>query len=285
MFSINPSLYGGHIMLCIIYLWALFKHKPRLVKVSAVTVVIWAICVHSGTAAIFGFVPRELYHSPLLPPSFVVAALASGAAFMILMLTGIFKATGRHIDDALIIWLGRLLSVFILVVIYFITIENLHRVYLYGSRDAALFYLFGGVHSLLFWLGMMLIGFIIPAIILFGKKRQRNLKWVVTASGLLVFGVLCERYMIVLPGLANPPELFPGMEIHRSVVFEGIVDYRTSGYEILQALGVLGAVGLIFLFGIKFMGFLPVEAREIKKIVVTEIPGRQASRPAPEAGV
>ena len=27
MFSINPSLYSGHIMICVIYLWALFKEK------------------------------------------------------------------------------------------------------------------------------------------------------------------------------------------------------------------------------------------------------------------
>lgn len=32
MFSINPSLYSGHIMICIIYLWALFKEKGALTK-------------------------------------------------------------------------------------------------------------------------------------------------------------------------------------------------------------------------------------------------------------
>ena len=70
MFSINPSLYSGHILICIMYLWALFKEKYRLTKFASVLVVAWAIAVHSGTGAIFAFVPRELYTSPLLPVAF-----------------------------------------------------------------------------------------------------------------------------------------------------------------------------------------------------------------------
>ena len=70
MFSINPILYMGHIFLCIVYLWALFREMPRLTKVAAVTVVSWAIAVHTGTGMILGCIPRELHQSPLLPPSF-----------------------------------------------------------------------------------------------------------------------------------------------------------------------------------------------------------------------
>jgi molybdopterin-containing oxidoreductase family membrane subunit len=77
MFSINPSLYGGHILLCVLYLYALFKERPVLTKIAAVTVVAWAFVVHTGTGAILGFIPRELHQSPLLPPGFVAAALSS----------------------------------------------------------------------------------------------------------------------------------------------------------------------------------------------------------------
>ena len=86
MFSINPAVYMGHIMICIIYLWALFNEKYRLTKVASVTDVSWAVAVHSGTGAIFAFVPRELYNSPLLPAAFVAAALSSGAALMIIVI-------------------------------------------------------------------------------------------------------------------------------------------------------------------------------------------------------
>ena len=270
--SFPLSLYSGHIALCVLYLYALFKEKPRLTKFAAVTVVCWAIGVHSGTAAIFGFVPRELYQSPLLPASFVAAALASGAGFMIVLLHVLFKATNRRLDDGLLIWLGKLMRVFIIVVCYLILMENLHRFYLVESREAAEVFLFKGLHGVLFWAGMLTIGFAIPLVILY-SRRGNELKWVVTAGVLVVFGVLCERYIIVIPGLIHPPDLFPGMRIIESDYQEWTANYSISGYEALQALGVLGAWGLMFLLGIKHMSLVPMEARvltETREISIEE---------------
>jgi molybdopterin-containing oxidoreductase family membrane subunit len=261
MFSINPSLYMGHIMICIIYLWALFNEKYRLTKVASVTVVAWAVAVHSGTGAIFAFVPRELYNSPLLPAAFVAAALSSGAALMIIVITTLFKVTKRRLDIGLIIWLGRLLAVFIVVAMYVIIIENLHRFYLIESREAARYFLFGGYHSLLFWFGLILVGSIVPALLLFKRRTGTSLPWIVFSSVLVVIGVLCERYLIVIPGQTHPPDLFPGMEITQSVINEGIAVYNISFLEVLQALGVLGFIGCMFVLGLKFLPLAPTEAR------------------------
>ncbi|UCC84661.1 MAG: polysulfide reductase NrfD, partial [Gemmatimonadota bacterium] len=159
MFSINPSLYSGHVLICIIYLWALFREKGTLTKIASFTVCLWAIGTHTGTGAIFAFVPRELYNSSLLPPSFVAAALSSGAALMILVKVGVFRATGRPMDEKLVIWLGRpLLAIFLVCTLYLLLIENAHRFYLAESREAATFFLFGGFHSVLFWFGLIIFG-------------------------------------------------------------------------------------------------------------------------------
>ena len=120
MFSINPILYIGHILICVIYLWALFTERLKLTKVIATLAFGWAFCVHSGTGAIFGFGARVLYESPLLPASFVAAAMASGTALMIILIVTLFKVTKRHLDDELIIWLGRFLAICIIVVVYFL---------------------------------------------------------------------------------------------------------------------------------------------------------------------
>lgn len=265
MFSINPGLYMGHIVLCILYLWALFAEKTRLVKIFAVTVVAWAFVVHTGTGAILGFIPRELHQSPLLPPSFVAAAMSSGTALMIIILTTLFKVTGRRIDDDLIVWLGKLLGVVLLVVMYLLIVENAYRFYLIESREAARYFLFGGVHSILFWVGLMLIGSVIPVVLLFHPKTGRKIRWIVFSAALVVFGVLCERYVIVIPGQTNPPHIFPGMEITQSDLAEGFVEYTISGYELMQALGVLGVVGLMFLLGLKFLKLAPTEARALDR--------------------
>jgi len=264
MFSINPSLYSGHIMICVIYLWALFKEKGKLTKIASLTVCLWAIGTHTGTGAIFAFVPRELYNSPLLPPSFVAAALSSGAALMILVIVTLFRATRREIDDDLIIWMGRrLLAVFLLCALYVMLIENVHRVYLMASREAGLFFLFGGFHSVLFWGGLIFLGSIVPALLLFIRRTGTSIPWIVFASSLVVFGVLCERFLIVVPGLIHPPDLFPGMEITRSVIEEGIVQYNISFLELLQALGVLGIIGFAFLVGLRVLPLAPKEARTV----------------------
>ena len=262
MFSINPALYSGHIMICVLYLWALFKEKGTLTKITSLVVVLWAIGTHTGTGAIFAFVPRELYNSALLPPSFVAAALSSGAALMILVIVGLSRATKRHLDDELIIWMGRrLLSIFIVVTFYVLLIENAHRVYLAYSREAGSFFLSGGIHSVMFWVGLIFVGSVVPALILFIRKTGTSVRWTVFASVLVVVGVLFERFLIVIPGLIHPPKLFPGWEIHDAVLWEGVVSYSISPLEVLQTLGVIGAIGFAFVIGLKMMPLAPTEAR------------------------
>ena len=261
MFSINPGLYIGHIFICIIYLWALFKEKGKLTKVASVTVVAWAISVHTGTGAIFAFVPRELYNSPLLPLGFVAAALSSGAALMILVIVTLFRCTRRPLDLGLIIWLGRLLAVFVVLAMYVILIENLHRMYLIQSREAGYYFLFGGFHSFLFWGGLIVVGSIIPALLLFNRKTGTSLRWIVFSSVLVVIGVLCERYLIVIPGQTFAPHLFPGMEITNSVLDEGIAVYSMNYLEVFQALGVFGIIGIMLVLGIMIFAMVPTEAR------------------------
>jgi len=283
MFSINPGLYMGHVFLCVVYLFALLTEMPRLTKVVAVTVVLWAITVHTGTGMILGFIPRELHESPLLPPSFVVAAIASGAAFMIITIVTLFRLTKRHLDDGLIFWLARLLAVFLIVLFYFLFVENAYRYYLVETREAAKFYLFHGFHSLLFWFGLMLVGILIPSILLFRRKTGKSIPWVVFASVLVVFGVLCERYVIVIPGETNPPHLFPGMEITSSPIQEGFVHYSISYYEVLQAFGVIGIVGLLFLLGLKYLPLAPTEARILEQSISGRAPASEGGpeQPAP----
>jgi molybdopterin-containing oxidoreductase family membrane subunit len=265
MFTLNPWLYIGHITICIIYLWALFKERGAITKVASLTVVLWAIGTHTGTGAIFALAPRELYSSPLLPPSFVAAALASGAALMVLVMVGLFRATGRHLDDEIVVWLGRrLLPVFLLSALYLMLIENLHRVYQAGSHEAGMYFLFGSFHSVLFWFGLVLFGSVVPAILLFIRRTGTSIPWLVFSSALVVVGIFFERILIVIPGLVHPPEILPGMEITSSIWDEAVSSYSVTFYEILQALGVLAFVGLAFILGLKLLRLLPKEARSYR---------------------
>ena len=58
------------------------------------------------------------------------------------------------------------------------------------------------------------------------------------------------------------------MEITGSDILtrEGFVSYNMSFLEILQALGVFGVIGLMFLLGVKLMALAPTEARSLKNL-------------------
>ena len=280
LFSINPALYISYILICMVYLWALLTERKRLVSGLAVLALGWAIAVHSGTGAIFGFNARALYESPLLPASFVIAAMASGTALMIVLIVVLFRLTGRHVDDDLVLWLGRILRVCVLGVLYFLVVENLFRLYVVEGRDAAFYYLFEGVHGLVFWGGLVLLACIVPLLILFGPRTQRSMRWVVFASVLVVCGVLCERYVIVIPGLTRPAELFPGMHVIALQSQQGVVGYAIGLVEIVQALGVLSLIALLFLLGLKALKLMPTEARIDRPPVSVGLPGHVNDRSA-----
>lgn len=260
MFSINGILYSTYIAICFVYLLAMFAGKEKLVGVIALIAVIWAVGVHSGTGAIFGFVSRELYESPLLPPSFITAALSSGTALMIILLQLLFRYTERPFDQRYVNELAKLLGVFILVVAYFLFVENAFRAYNIGHREAASYFLFGGTHSMVFWVGLIGLGIVVPALILFAPATKNSIKMINVAAVLHVIGVLCERYIIVIPGQLHPADILPNMNVESVALDGAIVSYSISFLEVVQALGVAAIVAIAFMLGLRIFAMLPTQA-------------------------
>ncbi|MBI4665852.1 MAG: polysulfide reductase NrfD [Nitrospinae bacterium] len=265
MFSLNAILYNSYMLVGFLYLIAQFKDNTRWMKILGLAAVFIAVGVHSGTGAIFGFVyVRELYGSPLLPPSFIAAALSSGTGLMIIALYLMFRATGRRLDNRLISSLGRLMGVFMMVVFYFLFIENVTRSYAPKNYEAASFLLFhGGKYTLMFWLGLGLSGLVIPTMIVFHPRYGRATGWVLVASALQVVGVFFERYIIVIPAQVMPLEFFPDKEI-TSVFGDGqFANYSVSLVEALYSLGLMGVVAFGFGLCVKLWPMLPTEAVHI----------------------
>jgi molybdopterin-containing oxidoreductase family membrane subunit len=225
MFSINGLLYSSYILICFVYLLAMFAERERLVKAIALIAVLWAIGVHSGTGAIFGFVPRELFESPLLPPSFIAAALSSGTAMM-----------------------------------YFLFTENAYRAYLPGLREMQWYFLFGGTHSVVFWLGLIIMGIVFPGIILFNPGTKDSIKMINVAAAFHVLGILCERYIIVIPGQTLPADILPNMNVESVAPYGEEVGYSISSLEAIQAFGIAAIVALAFILGLRFFAMLPTQA-------------------------
>ncbi len=254
MFAVNAFLYSGYIILSIVYLWTTFRTDLlKVTKILGAAAAALAIFVHAGTGSIFGFiVAKELWFSPLLPVLFIVAALTSGVALLILILTATFKFTGHKMDEKLVVGLGKYLTAFLLIQLFFVFIENMVRTYGGLGGGEMTKFLFSGPYSFVFWVIQIFFGTVVPIGILFARKTMLTVQ---IASVLAVIGVFAERFSLVIPGQSVPPQQVVGRTL-MGFYGEPAV-YSISGAEVAIILGVLGALGILYLAGLRMIKLLP----------------------------
>ena len=262
IFAWNIFLYVGFMVIVAAYLWVQMERRMnRFAKTAGMLAFIWRLVLTTGTGSIFGFlVAREAYDSAIMAPLFVAMSFSLGLAVYILVLLGTYHASDRDIGDVVTRKLGRLLGVFIGAVLYFTAIQHLNNLYAAEHIAVERFILLdGGIYTLLFWAGQVVVGGIIPLFLVFRPADpgtySRN---VILASILVILGGFAQIYVIVIGGQAFPLILFPGMEVSSSFS-DGVVSaYAPSLPEIGLGIGGVALAGLIVLLGIKVLRFLPV---------------------------
>jgi molybdopterin-containing oxidoreductase family membrane subunit len=120
----------------------------------------------------------------------------------------------------------------------------------------------GGIYPLLFWVVQVLIGGFLPLMLVFrapqpGPDHKGSGSGVILAATMVIIGGFAQVYVIVIGGQAWPLNLFPGMEVSSSFYDGAISSYTPSLVEIGLGLGGVALAGLIVLFGIKVLRFLP----------------------------
>jgi Ni/Fe-hydrogenase subunit HybB-like protein len=105
-----------------------------------------------------------------------------------------------------------------------------------------------------FWWLEIVLGLIIPAIILLYQGFRRNDRLVMLALGLIVMGVVVNRWNVTLSGLIAPPQWSPG--VLGNIL---VAAYTPSTIEILVSIGILGYALLAFTLGARY---LPIFSRK-----------------------
>lgn len=259
MFAINGILYGGYFVISLFYFGVILAGNTMLTRIMGIVAVCWAVLVHMGTGAIFGFIEaREAWFSPIKPLEFLSAALTSGMALLIVVTIATFKLTGRDLKNEIINSLARMLMVFIILLFILIAVDKLTHLYA-PARDATM-YMLSGPFSWIFWFLQIGLVVVIPLAILINAKWRNNITAVVIASLSVVIGVFFERYFLVIPGAAYPMAFYPG-------TIEGV--YGAVGYfpiqitEIGLAIGIFAMLALMFILGLRYLEALPpVEKKE-----------------------
>jgi Ni/Fe-hydrogenase subunit HybB-like protein len=184
------------------------RQERNLKKVSTflcIAVIPVAVSVHTVVSWVFGMQTQPMWHSTIFGPYFVVGAIYSGIAAIILVAAILRKV--YHLEDFLqpihFNNLGLLLLTLSLLWFYFTLAEYLTTFYGGGVDELAVFWSkVTGKYSPLFRL-MVLFCFVIPFPIL-ALKKIRTILGTTIASLSILIGMWLERYLIIIPTLSEP---------------------------------------------------------------------------------
>jgi len=253
MFALNGILYGGYFVISLTYLGAILANQLKWVKRIGILAVCWAVLVHMGTGAIFGFIAtREIFYSPMKPFEFLAAAMVSGLALLIIAVVLTLRFSKRSMGQEVVFTLGRLLSALIVLLVILVVVDKLTHFYS-PNRDATVF-LLTGRYSWLFWAGQVGLAYIVPLIILFHPKARKTIKWIMIAAASVVIGIFFERLALVIPGLAYPLHYYPG---HIEGVWGEVGSFPVLPTEVILSIGMFAFLGVLYFLGLKFMDVLP----------------------------
>jgi molybdopterin-containing oxidoreductase family membrane subunit len=177
----------------------------RAVAILAVLVVPIAVSVHTVVSFVFSMTLQPMWHSTIFGPYFVVGAIFSGIAALLVAMAILRKVF--HLEDYLqpihFNYLGLLMLVMVLLWCYFTFAEYLTTYYGNEPAEMRVFAAkFGGKYAPFFW-AMVVLCAGIPFPIL-AWSRTRTIAGCVVASCSVMIGMWLERFNIVIATLANP---------------------------------------------------------------------------------
>ncbi len=165
-----------------------------------------AISVHTVVAWIFGMTLRPGWNSTIFGPYFVVGALMSGCAAVIVAMA-VFRKVYRlekwvtpvHFRN-----LGLLLFVLTFAYLYFNVAEYWTPAYKRATAERQLLDdLFFGDYAWAYWTTQVL-GIVVPLGILAFSRTRGSVRWVVAAAALNVSAAWAKRYLIVVLTMMYP---------------------------------------------------------------------------------
>ena len=243
----------------VVYLAFMTSKKPgaqdRVAVVSRFALPV-AILVHSVTAWIFGLeIAKEGWYSAIMAPLFVVSAMDSGLALLLLSLMGLNKSGLFKTDKKLLTNLAGLLATCIAIDGFLIGCEVLTMAYPGAAGAETLSIMATGATAPFFWFEII-VGILIPlAILLFAKNRAR-MGLVAAASVCVVVGVFCKRVWLLLTSfvefnVAGAPGVISGSSAAAHAAgtdaWALASAYAPTWVEIVVVIGVVSLGALAFM--------------------------------------
>ncbi len=211
------------------------KYLNRGIGVMAIMIIPLAISVHTVLAWILGMTLRTGWNSTIFGPYFVVGAVLSGIATILIFMAIYRKLYGLedYITEKQFRYLGLLMMVFAVLYAYFVMAEYLTVGYKMEPSDKMLLKeVLTGAYAPHFWV-FAITGLILPVLIV-ANPKTRNVKGIVIAAILVNIAMWEKRAIIVVPTMALP-QLPTAWAV-----------YKPTWVEWSIVFGTIGGAGLIF---------------------------------------
>jgi Ni/Fe-hydrogenase subunit HybB-like protein len=239
----------------------------RIIGVLAVVVIPIAVSVHTVIGWIFALTLRPMWHSAIFGPYFVVGAIFSGIAALIIAMAILRRVyhLGPYFKDVHFNNMGLLLLVMAVLWFYFTFAENL--TVWYGGEEAELATLYSkltGSFAVPFWL-MVFCCFLFPFALML-RRATRTVAGTTAASVAVVIGMWLERFNIVVP-----TSLHPRTEM-------AILGYLPSWVELSIMAGTFSGFILVYMVATKFFPIISIwEIKEGREKSIEEVSERVAA--------
>jgi molybdopterin-containing oxidoreductase family membrane subunit len=244
--------------------WSGTAEQHRVLNRSLTTIAILiiplAVMVHTVLSYAFSLTSRPGWHSTIFGPYFVIAAIYSGVALVVIVIV-VFRRVHhleRWIPERAIINLGYLMAALGVLYGYLLFTEITTEGYVGAEASERLLYaLLLDRWSVLFW--AFVVGALVIPLLIIIYRRTRTVAGVTVSACLVVAAFFIKRFLMFIPPLTEP------------LVGEEVGAYTPSWVEIVVTVGAVAAIPLLLIGMFKVVPVLAV-------VEIEEISARRGHR-------
>ncbi|MFN3479244.1 MAG: NrfD/PsrC family molybdoenzyme membrane anchor subunit [Thermodesulfovibrionales bacterium] len=241
------TLYGAYMFFMIIEYMFLLLNMHSIAMYAGLAGLLSGLAAHSNLGAIFGMLhAREFWYGPYLPIYFIVSALASGCAAIIIFTYLGYKINNEKMDKPMeraMEVVGKLAALMVAVLIFFNVWKIITGSVGGAGKVEALKAMLTGPYAFNFWFFEVIMGMILP-FVLFLYSKGKNIPMMFAASVLMTIGIFIMRYDLVVIGEVVPVYHELGVNEYKS-----LLQYNPSFYEIMVVIAGIGITTLSFMIG------------------------------------
>jgi len=192
---------------------------------------------------------RVLWYGPYYPVYFLVSAIFSGIAFLLVVTIVSYRVQGDEMRPglkALIFEMSQVLAIVLAAGLLLVTYRMAAGLFDPASRGPVLL-LLNGSFSPCFWIFEVGFMSVLPIFVLIRAARKKSLVSVLAGSLMVLIGTYVMRYLFVVAG-----QIYPNIP-------EGVPSYWPTNMEAFLVGGVFAAFLLIYTLGERYLSLKEVK--------------------------